>query len=78
MAHGLVQLPGGYLRHFASFLFAFCEQANHLAIKGRNVIRFAAADPIFVTQHLSVFPDSSAVADIILDRGPARQQMAMD
>src|SRR2546430_9296720 len=69
--------------HFARVLLLcprslrFRETIHHLAIEHRKIIGFAAAHPVLVADAFLVFPTRAGVAEIILQRRPARDVTAL-
>src|SRR2546430_6882364 len=57
--------------------FTTREQLNHALIKGRDILRAAAADPVPVAHQLLVYPPGASIANIVLDRVIARQRPAL-
>src|SRR5579884_1579985 len=55
---------------------AFGEQLHHRRVKGRQVLRTAAAHPVSIAHHLLVHPVTASVADVVLDGVVARQRAA--
>src|SRR5262249_60694966 len=46
------------------------EQSDHLAVEGRDVVRFAARHEVVVNHDLLVYPLGASVLEIRLDRRP--------
>lgn len=49
------------------------KEVNHGPIEGRNVLRLAAAHPVAITNHFSVLPNPTSIADVILNRMVTRE-----
>ena len=59
---GLSQLP--------HLLSGVGEQANHLPVERRNIIRFAARNQVLVADHFLVHPDRSRILQVGPQRWP--------